>query len=61
MHSACTQVVEGATGKGTLAQVGLEAPSGSLLLALALLSGGATVAGSVITVQKILTRKMSRT
>ncbi|KAG2454228.1 hypothetical protein HYH02_001262 [Chlamydomonas schloesseri] len=53
-------VVEFATGKGTLAQVGLDAPSGSLLAAMCVIFGGATVAGTALTVQQLLTRKMSR-
>ncbi|GIL69105.1 hypothetical protein Vretimale_17310 [Volvox reticuliferus] len=54
-------VVEFATGKGTLAQIGLPAPSTPLLAAMIVLFGGATVVGSVVTVQQLLGRKMSRT
>ncbi|GIL48911.1 hypothetical protein Vafri_5322 [Volvox africanus] len=54
-------VVEFATGKGTLAQIGLPAPSTPLLAAMVVLFGGATVVGSVVTVQQLLGRKMSRT
>ncbi|GFR51633.1 hypothetical protein Agub_g13989 [Astrephomene gubernaculifera] len=53
--------VEFATGKGTLAQLGLSAPSTPLLAALLLLSGGATAAASAVTVQQLRQRSMSRT
>ncbi|GLC68832.1 hypothetical protein PLESTF_000743400 [Pleodorina starrii] len=53
--------VEFATGKGTLAQIGLPAPSTPLLVAMIALFGGATAVGSVVTVQQLLSRKMSRT
>ncbi|EFJ43000.1 hypothetical protein VOLCADRAFT_109992 [Volvox carteri f. nagariensis] len=54
-------VVEFATGKGTLAQIGLPAPSTPFLAAMIALFGGATVVGSVVTVQQLIGRKMSRT
>ncbi|PNH04579.1 hypothetical protein TSOC_009230 [Tetrabaena socialis] len=54
-------VVEFVTGKGTLAQVGLPAPSMPLLVAMVAVFGGATVVGSVVTVQQLVTKKMSRT
>ncbi|KXZ50706.1 hypothetical protein GPECTOR_15g390 [Gonium pectorale] len=54
-------VVEAATGKGTLAQLGLEAPSTPLLAVMIAFFGGATVVGSVATVQQLIGRKMSRT
>ena len=53
-------VVEAATGRGTLGQLGLYTPSSGLLTAMLVLFGGATVVGSVATVQSILTKKMSR-
>lgn len=54
-------VVEFATGKGTLAQVGLDAPSMPLLAAMCVIFGGATVAGTALTIQQLVSRKMSRT
>lgn len=53
-------VVEGATGKGTLEQIGLPSPSFELLVVMAVVFGGATIAGSVATVQQLLSKKMPR-
>lgn len=53
-------VVEAATGRGTLQQLGLYTPSSGLLTAMLVLFGGATAVGSVVTVQSLLTKKMSR-
>ncbi|KAG2425563.1 hypothetical protein HXX76_013607 [Chlamydomonas incerta] len=53
-------VVEFATGKGTLAQVGLDAPSMPLLAVMCVVFGGATAAGTALTIQQLVSRKMSR-
>eukprot|EP00195_Chlamydomonas_chlamydogama_P007869 CAMPEP_0202894880 /NCGR_PEP_ID=MMETSP1392-20130828/4179_1 /ASSEMBLY_ACC=CAM_ASM_000868 /TAXON_ID=225041 /ORGANISM="Chlamydomonas chlamydogama, Strain SAG 11-48b" /LENGTH=206 /DNA_ID=CAMNT_0049579699 /DNA_START=58 /DNA_END=675 /DNA_ORIENTATION=- len=53
-------VVEFTTGQGTLQQIGLPSPSGPLLAAMVVLFGGATLAGTVSTVQKVTQKKMSR-
>lgn len=55
-------VGEATSGKGTLAQIGLSTagePNTTLLIAMSVLFGGATVAGTAMTVQNIFNRKMS--
>ncbi len=59
---ASSIVGEFITGKGTLAQLGLAdgTPSTPLLAALCLLIGGATLAGTASTIQKLATKTMTK-
>lgn len=52
-------VEEAMTGRGTLQQIGFDAPSTTTLALLCAVFGTATLAGTVDTVRKLVTRKMS--
>ncbi len=53
-------VVEFISGKGTLQQIGLPSPSVPMLVTLLVVFGGASVAGTVRTVQRATAKQMSR-
>lgn len=53
-------VVEFTSGRGTLQQLGLASPSTPVLIALCALAGGATLAGTINTVQRATSKKMSK-
>lgn len=60
MGFVCSIVEEFVTGRGTLGQLGLETPSVPLLVVLSVFFGGATVLGTVNTVNKLISKKMTR-
>ena len=52
--------VELATGKGILKQVGLESPNKGILILLAVVMGGATLAGTGVTIARAISGTMSK-
>ncbi|KAG1659571.1 hypothetical protein FOA52_011927 [Chlamydomonas sp. UWO 241] len=52
--------VEFVTGRGTLQQIGLPAPSDPVLTAICVLAGGATLVGTVKTALRVSGKKMSK-
>ncbi len=55
-----SMIGEFTTGKGTLAQIGFDVPSIPVLALILALAGGATIVGSVKTLQRVKNKQMSK-